>query len=278
MSEESFVDTPVAGEDVQPVSTDTEATTSSPEQTVEKSEKSGKTPKVETRDGKVYVDGTRQYDRDHVNAMMANAKRDAEAKILNELDVDSFDQVKKVVNDLRSVGDDNNLNVTALKNAVAKKEQTVEELRAELQQVKTDYALKEHIGTLKDSMPANWNADQKSAVVDLMKARDMLHIQDDQFFIKNGDDFLLDETGEKPNYSEAVTVVGKTLGLQFSKKGVDTFDVDAKPSQTAKSTAVDQNRLKEDGAYRDAYVRIRNHNRNLSRDQITDQMIRKQLK
>ena len=277
MSEEITVGTPVAGENVQPVGTDAEVTESSQEQPVEKSETSAKAPKVETRDGKVYIDNTRHYDRDHVNAMMANAKREAETKLLNDLEVDSFDQVKKVVTELRSAGEDNNLNVSALRDAVKKKEQTVEELRAELTKVKTDYALKEHIGTLKDSMPANWNADQKSAVVDLMRARDMLHIQDDQFFIKNGEDFLLDESGERPNYSEAVTLVGKSLGLPFAKKGVDTFDVDAKPSQTNKATVVDQNKLKSDSSYRDAYVHIRNNNRNLSRDQITDQMVRKQI-
>lgn len=57
MSEEITTDTLVAGENVQPVETDTDAETS-----VEaKSEKSVKTdaPQVEHRDGKVFIDGVR---------------------------------------------------------------------------------------------------------------------------------------------------------------------------------------------------------------------------
>ncbi len=39
-------------------------------------------------------------------------------------------------------------------------------------------------------MPSQWNIEQKSAVVDLMKARDMLHLEGDTFAIKQGEDYL----------------------------------------------------------------------------------------
>ena len=277
MSEELTTDTLVAGENVQPVGTDTETET-----VVEaKSEQSVKpsTPNVENKDGKLFVDGVRVYSRDETNAIASKAKKDVEAGLLSDLDVDSFDQVKQVVTQLRNtdVEQGHGLNVNALKDAVKKREQTVDELRSELSRVKTDYALKEHIGALKDNMPSQWNIEQKSAVVDLMKARDMLHLEGDTFAIKQGEDYFTTD-GESPDYKTAVEVVGKGLGLPFAKKGVDTFDVDRQPNESKASGLASQDKMKSDPAYRQAYINLRDRNRNLSRSEITDAMVQKQMK
>ena len=274
MSEEVLNDTLVAGENVQPVGTDTEADT----QVNAKSETvDAKAPAVELRDGKMFVDGVRVYTRDDTNKIAANAKRDVENRLLQDLEVESFDKVKSVVKQLQTADPEaDSLNINSLRDAVKKKEQTVEELRAELHAVKTDYALREHVGTLKDSMPTSWNQDQKSAVIDLMKARDMLHYQDGTFAIKAGDDFLTTD-GETPDYKSAVEVVGKTLGLPFAKKGIDTFDSDKQPSQEAKEAkGIDENALKTNPLYRKAYVDLRDKQR-LSRGQITDALIKKTM-
>ena len=275
MSEEFTTDTLVAGENVQPVHTDADAET----QVEAKSENEGsKNPNVEFKDGKMFVDGVRVYTRDDVNRIGSNAKKEAESRILQDLDVDSFDKVKSVVKQLQSAGteDGDSLNIQSLKDTVKKREQTVEELRAELTRVKTDYALREHIGNLKDNMPNGWNADQKSAVIDLMKARNMLHLDGDNFVIRNGEDFITTD-GETPDYASAVKIVGNSLGLPFAKKGVDTFDVERSPKQAEKTTGVDQNRLKSDPQYRNAYVRIRESNKSVSRENITDGMVKKQM-
>jgi hypothetical protein len=277
MSEELTTDTLVAGENVHPVGTDTETET-----VVEaKSEQSVKpsTPNVENKDGKLFVDGVRVYSRDETNAIASKAKKDVEAGLLSDLDVDSFDQVKQVVTQLRNtdVEQGHGLNVNALKDAVKKREQTVDELRSELSRVKTDYALKEHIGALKDNMPSQWNIEQKSAVVDLMKARDMLHLEGDTFAIKQGEDYFTTD-GESPDYKTAVEVVGKGLGLPFAKKGVDTFDVDRQPNESKASGLASQDKMKSDPAYRQAYINLRDRNRNLSRSEITDAMVQKQMK
>ena len=278
MSEELTTDTLVAGENVHPVNTDTEAETG-----VEaKSEQSVKpsTPNVEYKDGnKLFVDGVRVYSRDETNAIASKAKKDVEANLLSDLDIESFDQVKQVVTQLRNtdVEQGQGLNVNALKDAVKKREQTVEELKSELTRVKTDYALKEHIGALKDNMPSQWNLEQKSAVVDLMKARDMLHLEGDTFAIKQGEDYFTTD-GESPDYKTAVEVVGKTLGLPFAKKGVDTFDVDRQPNESKATGPASQEKMKSDPAYRQAYINLRNRNKNLSRSEITDAMVQKQMK
>lgn len=267
MSEE--LNTQVESDNVQPVDTDTEAETS-----VEA--KSEATPKVEVRDGKTYVDGVRVYSRDEVNKVGFNARKEVETKILQELEVDSLDKVKSVVSQLRDTGEEG-LDVQSLRDAVKKREQTVEELRAELEAVKTDYALRSHIGNLKDNMPSAWNAEQKQAVVDLMKARDMLHISGDTFAIRNGDSFITTD-GETPDYAQAVKVVGSQLGLPFAKKGVETYDTDRKPMESSSTKTVDESRVKSDTAYRNAYVQIRSQNRSLARTDITDAMIKQQMK
>jgi len=271
MSDELSTDTLVAGENVQPVNTATDAET-----TVEASAEKSATPKVETRDGKLFVDGVRVYTRDDTNRIAARAQEDAKTRLLGELEVDSFDQVKSVVKQLRTAGDDEGLNVASLRDAVKKKEQTVEELRAELQRVKTDVVLKDHISQLFNNMPSQWNQDQRSAVVDLMKARNMLHLEGDTFAIRSGDTFLTQD-GETPDYAGAVTLIGKTLGLPTAKQGVATYDAPDKGVKDAVIKSLDDSRLNKDPAYRNAYVQVRDKNRNLSRSEITDAMIRKQM-
>ena len=125
-------------------------------------------------------------------------------------------------------------------------------------------------------MPTSWKTEQKDAVVDLMKARNMLLVEGETFAIKNGNDYLTVD-GEKPDYKTAVEVVGKSLGLPFAKKGVDTFDADRTPQDVSKSSTVNESRLKSDREYNAAYVQVRNANKSLSRDQITDGMIKKHM-
>ena len=277
MTETVTTDTLIAGENVQSV-TDTEIAETENKEVEAKSEKV-ETPKVEQREGKLFVDGVRVYSRDDTNRIAANAKNEAISGVLKDLEVESIDKVKQVVTQLRNTDiADNSLNVESLRNAVAKKEQTVEELTQELTRVKTDYALKEHIGSLKDNMPTQWNVEQKSAVVDLMKARDMLHLENNTFAIKSGSDYFTTD-GETPDYKTAVEVVGKQLGLPFAKQGVSTVNVDKQPHEAESSNKpVDQGMLKTDANYRKAYVSLRERNRNVARTDITDAMIRKQLK
>jgi len=273
MSEGQNIDTPVAGETVQPVNTDTEVVNDHKSDVVD----TPKAPSVEHKEGKMYVDGVRVYSRDDTNRIAANAKKDVESRILSDLDVDSIDQVKQVVTELRNASPENNsLDVEALRSAVQKREATVEELKAELSRVKTDYAVKEHVSTLKDNMPTSWKSEQKDAVVDLMKARNMLLVEGETFAIKNGNDYLTVD-GEKPDYKTAVEVVGKSLGLPFAKKGVDTFDADRTPQDVSSSSGVNESRLKTDREYNAAYVQVRNANKSLNRDQITDGMIKKHM-
>jgi len=276
MSEELTTDTLIAGENVQSV-TDTEKAEAESKEVEAKSEKV-ETPKVEQRDGKLFVDGVRVYSRDDTNRIAANAKNEAISGVLKDLEVESIDKVKQVVTQLRNTDiADNSLNVESLRSAVAKKEQTVEELTQELTRVKTDYALKEHIGSLKDNMPAQWNVEQKSAVVDLMKARDMLHLENNTFAIKSGSDYFTTD-GETPDYKTAVEVVGKQLGLPFAKQGVTSLNVDKQPGEeTTSKKAVDQGLLKNDSIYRKAYVSLRERNRTVARTDITDAMVRKQM-
>lgn len=271
MSEEMLSDTQVESDNIQPVDTDTEAETS-----VEaKSENA--TPQVEVREGKMYVDGVRVYSREDTNRIAANAKRDVESKILQDLEVDSFDKVKSVVSQLRDT-ESEGLDVQSLRDAVKKREQTVEELRAELDAVKTDYALRNHLSTLRDNMPQAWSADQKQAVVDLMKARDMLHIQDGNFHIRNGEEFITTD-GETPDYAGAVKLVGTNLGLPFAKKGVENYDAERRPTESSDAKkGLDEGRVKADPVYRNAYIKLRDGNRSLARNQITDAMVKQQMK
>lgn len=276
MSEELDVNTPVAGINVHPEGTETGDAEATKAEAVKNSEK-GAIPSVEMRDGKMFVDGVRVYTRDDTNRIAANAKREAESKLLSDLQVESFDQVRDVIGQLQSPdAEPGALNVESLRDAVRKREQTVEELRAELHAVKTEMNMKEHIGKLNNAMPAQWNADQKAAVVDLMRSRNMLQLEGDTFAIRNGEDFLTTD-GELPDYAGAVMLMGKTLGLPMAKQGVATFDSDPKPTESRTIQGIDENRMKSDPKYRQAYVQIRERNKNLSRSEITDAMIKKQM-
>ena len=276
MSEQQVqTDTLIAGENVQPVGTETEVEAVADTNSEEKVTNTESGPKVEYKDGKTFVDGNRVYSRDETNIIASRTRKEVEQSILNDLDVESFDKVKQVVSELRSTDiADNSLNVQSLRDAVAKREQTVEELKAELNAVKTDFALKEHIGTLKDSMPTQWNADQKTAVVDLMKARDMLQLEGETFAIKYGDDFFTTD-GDTPDYKTAVEVVGKNLGLPFAKKGVESFDADKQPSKAKDSGKSVEDLIKSDSQLRNAYVKLRG--KGVALDDITESKLKEHV-
>jgi len=243
-----------------------------------KSEKNT-TPSVEQRDGKLYVDGTRVYTRDDVNKIGANAKREVESRLIQDLNVDSIDSVKGVVKALQESSpseEGSSLNVESLRDAVKKREATVEELKQQVNSLKTDLLLKDHMGQLNSAMPGNWTAEQKSAVVKLMKADNMLAVEGDTFAIRAGESYLTTD-GETPDYKSAVELVGKSLGLNFGKQGVD-MPLGETSSVKADKTAVkpaDQNRVKSDPAYRAAYLDLRlNRRGGVSASEITDNMIK----
>jgi len=63
----------------------------------------------------------------------------------------------------------------------------------------------------------------------------------------------------------------------MAKSGVATFDAaDRGPVDPVSNRSVDQTKLAKDPAYRAAYIQVRDRNRNLSRSEITDAMVRKQ--
>lgn len=255
-------------------STATTDADSSPEMVDDKSDTA--TPKLEQRDGKLYLDGVRIYTRDDTNRIAANAKREAEQRLLQDLEVDSIDKVKTVISQLQSTGE-GDLNVAALRDAVQKREQTVEELRAELGELKTQMTLQKHLGELHKQMPGTWSSDQRQAVVDLMKARGMFHLEGDSFHIRNGEQFITDKSGEQPDYAAAVQLVGSSLGLPFGKTGVAATDKPRSDSGETSTKKLDEARMKRDAAYRNAYVQLRNGNRTLSHADVTDSMIQKQM-
>ena len=238
-------------------------------------------PVVEVREGKTFVDGIRVYTRDETNKIAANARTQAESKVLEDLDVDSFDQVKSVINELRTVSSDSEqptLDVQSLRDTVKKREASLEELKSTVTKLQTELVLKDHMSNLQSAMPASWNADQRTAVVDLMKARGMMQIQDQTFVIKSGDEFLTTD-GETPDYKGAVELVGKNLGLPFAKKGIDSVNTDKSPTDSsADSEAVDEGRLKSDNAYRSAWVQFRQKNPALLGSQITHKNVMDQVK
>lgn len=238
------------------------------------------TPKVDVRDGKLFVDGVRVYTRDDTNKIAANAKKDVETRLLQELNVDSFDSVRNVVRTLQETGvaeEGSNLNVNSLRDAVKKREATVEELKQQVTRLKTDLLLKDHMGQLQAAMPGNWSGEQRSAVVDLMKARGMLAIEGETFAIRNGENFLTTD-GENPDYIGAVELVGKTLGLQFGKKGVELQLGETADLTNNKNVKLyDASRVNTDAEYRAAYMNIRQYQPMLKRDAITDTMVRKQM-
>lgn len=239
------------------------------------------TPSVEVKDGKVFVDGVRVYTRDDTNKIAANAKRDAEQRILSDLNVDSIDAVKTVVQTLQETTPtsegEGSLNVNSLRDAVKKREATVDELTNQVTQLRTELLLKDHMGQLQNAMPSTWSAEQRDSVITLMKAKGMLAIDGDTFAIRNGDDFLTTD-GEAPDYESAVELVGKKwLGLPFGKKGVEVQYGETGLSDSGnKVKPVDEKRLNSDAEYRRAYTELRRYNSSLTRAQITHNMVMKQ--
>ena len=239
------------------------------------------TPSVETRDGKLFVDGTRVYTRDDTNRIAANAKKEAESRFLTELNVDSLDSVKSVVQTLQETTPtsegESSLNVNSLRDAVKKREATVEELKTQVNSLRTELLLKDHMGQLQSAMPSNWSNEQQNAVIKLMKADGMLAVEGDTFAIRNGENFLTTD-GETPDYAGAVELVGKSLGLQFGKKGVDIqYGETSTDVSSTKTKALDEGRLNSDAEYRAAYMNIRQYQPGLSRSQVTDNMVKKQM-
>jgi hypothetical protein len=236
------------------------------------------TPSVEYRDNKLFVDGVRVYTRDDTNKIAANAKREVEQSFLNELNVDSFDSVKSVVKTLQETTpseEGSSLNVNALRDAVKRREATVEELQQQVKSLKTDLLLKDHMSQLNAAMPSTWSAEQKGAVIDLMKARNMLAVEGDTFAIRSGDTYLTTD-GETPDYNLAVETVGKTLGLNFGKKGVDLQYGETVTDSDKGTKPLDDARINTDAEYRSAYLELRKY-QNKSRESITDAMIKKQM-
>ena len=236
------------------------------------------TPSVEYRDNKLFVDGVRVYTRDDTNKIAANAKREVEQSFLNELNVDSFDSVKSVVKTLQETTpseEGSSLNVNALRDAVKRREATVEELQAQVKSLKTDLLLKDHMSQLNNAMPSTWSAEQKGAVIDLMKARNMLAVEGDTFAIRSGDSYLTTD-GETPDYSLAVETVGKTLGLNFGKKGVDLQYGETVTDSDKGTKPLDDARVNTDAEYRSAYLELRKY-QNKNRESITDAMVKKQM-
>jgi hypothetical protein len=236
------------------------------------------TPSVEYRDNKLFVDGVRVYTRDDTNKIAANAKREVEQSFLNELNVDSFDSVKSVVKTLQETTpseEGSSLNVNALRDAVKRREATVEELQQQVKSLKTDLLLKDHMSQLNAAMPSTWSAEQKGAVIDLMKARNMLAVEGDTFAIRSGDTYLTTD-GETPDYNLAVETVGKTLGLNFGKKGVDLQYGETVTDSDRGTKPLDDARVNTDAEYRSAYLELRKY-QNISRESITDAMVKKQM-
>ncbi len=238
------------------------------------------TPSVEIRDGKTYVNGIRQYSRDDVNKISANAKHEVERNILNDLNVDSIDQVKSVVSTLQEVNpnEGDGLNVESLRDAVKKREATVEELKSQVNSLKTDLMLKDHMGELHNAMPTNWTPEQRKSVVTLMKAEGMLAVEGDTFAIRNGSDFLTTD-GETPDYAKAIELVGKDkLGLSFGKKGVDIqYGETGMTDSGSGPKMLNTDKVNTDADYRSAYVRLRQHQPGLTKSKITDAMVKKEM-
>ncbi len=238
------------------------------------------TPSVEIRDGKTYVNGIRQYSRDDVNKISANAKHEVERNILNDLNVDSIDQVKSVVSTLQEVNpnEGEGLNVESLRDAVKKREATVEELKSQVNSLKTDLMLKDHMGELHNAMPTNWTPEQRKSVVTLMKAEGMLAVEGDTFAIRNGSDFLTTD-GETPDYAKAIELVGKDkLGLSFGKKGVDIqYGETGMTDSGSGPKMLNTDKVNTDADYRSAYVRLRQHQPGLTKSKITDAMVKKEM-
>jgi hypothetical protein len=112
-----------------------------------------------------------------------------------------------------------------------------------------------------------------------MKADNMLAVEGDTFAIRSGESYLTTD-GETPDYASAVELVGKNLGLNFGKAGVE-MPLGETSSVKADKTSVkaaDQQRVKSDPAYRAAYLDLRlNRRGGVSTSEITDNMIKTRI-
>ena len=235
-------------------------------------------PEVEMRDGRYFIDGQRLFTKAEKDAIAKTTTREVEQRLIAELGVDNLSSVKQVVKELQAANiteGESSLDITALRNTVAKKEQTVAELKAELEGVKSQYVLDAHVGKLKDAMPSAWTPEQRNSVVKLMNADNMFKVEGQSFHIANGEDFFTTDEGQ-PNYTAAVEKVGRDLGLQFSKKGVATVDAQTAPV-SSRSKELDQGRMKTDHQYRDAYVNLRSSNIGRGQTNITNNMVEAQM-
>ena len=235
-------------------------------------------PEVEMRDGRYFIDGQRLFTKAEKDAIAKTTTREVEQRLIAELGVDNLSSVKQVVKELQAANiteGESSLDITALRNTVAKKEQTVAELKAELEGVKSQYVLDAHVGKLKDAMPSAWTPEQRNSVVKLMNADNMFKVEGQSFHIANGEDFFTTDEGQ-PNYTAAVEKVGRDLGLQFSKKGVATVDAQTTPV-SSRSKELDQGRMKTDHQYRDAYVNLRSSNIGRGQTNITNNMVEAQM-
>ena len=277
---EASNDTAVQPENVEPVTDSANPVATEQSVATETKSDNNTTPSVEVKDGKTFVNGVRVYTRDDTNRIAANAKNEVQKNILNELNVDSIDQVKQVVSTLQEVNPDegNSLNVNSLRDAVKKREATVEELKSQVNSLKTDLMLKDHMGQLQNAMPSNWSAQQKDSVIKLMKADNMLAVEGDTFAIRNGNDFLTTD-GEQPDYAKAVEIVGKEkLGLSFGKQGVEVQYGETGLNDAGQNSRLfSQNKVDADTEYRSAYMRIRRNQPGLSKSKITDSMVKKEM-
>ena len=254
------------------VQTDTDAPVTDSANTVDNS------AGIEQSDHKATKSSVEHRDGDDVNKIGANAKREVESNLISELNVDSIDAVKNVVKTLQESTpqeEGSSLNVNSLRDAVRKREATVDELQQQVKSLKTDLLLKDHMGSLNNAMPGNWNAEQKGAVVDLMKARNMLAVEGDTFAIRHGENYLTTD-GETPDYNAAVEVVGKTLGLNFGKQGVD-LQYGETMSESKSTKGLDDAKVISDAEYRSAYLDLRNYQK-MERTSITDSMVKNQIK
>jgi len=276
---EASNDTAVQPEIVEPV-TDSANPVATEQSVATETKSDNTTPSVEVRDGKTFVNGVRVYTRDDTNKIAANAKNEVQKNILNELNVDSIDQVKQVVSTLQEVNpnEGSSLNVDSLRDAVKKREATVEELKSQVNSLKTDLMLKDHMGQLQSAMPGNWSAQQKESVIKLMKADGMLAVEGDTFAIRNGNDFLTTD-GETPDYAKAIELVGKDkLGLSFGKKGVDIQYGETGVNEAGQGPKTyNTDKVSTDTEYRSAYMRIRQNQPGLAKAKITDAMVKKEM-
>lgn len=225
------------------------------------------TPVVETRDGKIFVDGVRVYQRDETNKIAANAKQEALKSILQELEIDDINQVKTLVKSVResSTEGNNTLNIEQLKDLAKRREQTVEELQQQLSSLQRTLVEKDHITQLMNAMPQAWDNGQKQIALKLMKADDMIVIEGDKFAIKNGDTYFTQD-GETPDYKGAVEFIAKQLKFPIGKQGVEVPTMDRSVSVDEKDTAVFDPLSNTDKQLNSAYVRLKSQQQNVLRN------------